>query len=114
MLSHTAHGVQNEATLLNFYKEVLKWLKKPRRSARFGAWTVAFPVVFLEDGHASRFGLLVQQFRRDNSIHSSMEPPKTSGGFQLMDQFFKVFHDRYREGASMIRDMRGDVRACPS
>jgi hypothetical protein len=114
MISHTAHGVQNEKTLLNFYKEVLKWLKKPRMSARFGPWTVSFPVVFLEDGHASRFGLMVQKFRRENNIHSFMEPSKTSGGFQLLDQFFKVFHDRYTEGASMIRDCRGDVRAPPS
>ena len=92
MITHTSSGVQNEATLLNFYKHVLIWLKKPRDSAasRFGEWVPQAPFVFLEDGHASRYGLLVQQWRRDNDVHSYMEPGQTSGAFQLLDQFFKA------------------------
>ena len=44
------------------------------------------PVVVLSDGHSSRFDFAVPKFLCENSIHSLITPPETTGVAQLLDQ----------------------------
>ena len=83
-----------------------RWLDAPRQS-NYGPWTVKRPITIMEDGHASRFHLLLMLFRREKQMHSYIELSGTSGCFQLLDQFFKKCHDEYNNGVSTIREIRG-------
>ena len=71
------NGCQDHSSMLDAYKRFDKYLDEEN---------IVRPVVVLSDGHSSRFDFAVLKFLCENSIHSLITPPETTGVTQLLDQ----------------------------
>ena len=88
LISTTEHGVQTGASLLAAYKML------DRELSMRG---VPRPVCMLTDAHASRQDEEVLEFCREVRIREFAEPPATSQWAQALDQYNKMFHERYNK-----------------